>query len=207
MIGVMNSNNGWQEMYMRRVVLDEDSSRQYREMYRLGVVDTVEGAAKIFEDLAVHDLLGTTVVTVLADHGECLGEQGHYSHQFQLLDCCTHIPCVIYDSENIKNREMNNDLYSICDVVGLMRKSIGTMPRQETYAFYSATNQLTELGYFDDLRRIRPDLFRVFQKKIDKNGSGVVTDMDFNFGDALHYQLDVDEEKILRSKLEALGYI
>jgi len=206
-IRVMNTNNGWQEMYIRHVVLDEEASKQHREMYRLGVKSAIDGVVAIFEDLIVHGLLETTVVSILADHGECLGEQGHYNHQFQLLDCCTHIPCVIYDQENIKSLEMNNDLYSICDVVGLMQKSIGTIPRHETYAFYSATNQLTELNYFDNLRLVRPDLFKVFQKKIDRNGSGTIIDMEFNFGDALHYQLDMNEEAVFKSKLEALGYV
>ena len=62
--------------------LSKDAVRAYRMRYRAEVRELDETLRSVFAMLRKHDLLGSTVVVITADHGEAFGERDMLTHSF-----------------------------------------------------------------------------------------------------------------------------
>ena len=60
----------------------------------IAYTDAVVG--KIVEDLASRKLLGSTLVAVVGDHGEALGEHGEQTHSLLIYNSTLHVPMLLH---------------------------------------------------------------------------------------------------------------
>ena len=60
----------------------------------IAYTDAVVG--KIVEDLESRKLLGSTLVAVVGDHGEALGEHGEQTHSLLIYNSTIHVPMLLY---------------------------------------------------------------------------------------------------------------
>lgn len=69
--------------------------KQYPQTYfgEVAYVDSV--LAQLFEFLKTHNLYSTTIIVLLSDHGESLGEHGEASHGVFLYDATLKVPLMI----------------------------------------------------------------------------------------------------------------
>ena len=79
---------------------------------------------RIHDYLEKNKLLDNTLVVLMSDHGESLGEHDESSHGFFIYDATTHIPLIIWkpgaDPQRIKEQVRSIDVYeTICDAVGV----------------------------------------------------------------------------------------
>ncbi|PWT91831.1 MAG: hypothetical protein C5B54_04570 [Acidobacteria bacterium] len=91
----------------------------------IAYVDKVIG--EIGSYLQEKNLLYTTIVVLLSDHGEALGEHGEASHGVFLYDATTHVPLMIvapgFKPTRIKNQVRLVDVApTIVDLAGLQKK-------------------------------------------------------------------------------------
>ncbi|MFC3958581.1 sulfatase [Halovivax cerinus] len=49
----------------------------------------------VFDALAAHDLLSETIVAIVGDHGENIGDHGLLAHRFSVHDTLLHVPLVV----------------------------------------------------------------------------------------------------------------
>ncbi len=75
--------------------LNEDELRTWRELYWAEVAYQDHHFGQLLEWLRETGRLDDTLVVVLADHGENLGEHGLLSHQYCLFDTLLHVPLVV----------------------------------------------------------------------------------------------------------------
>lgn len=79
---------------------------------------------RIHDYLVKNKLLDQTLVVLMSDHGESLGEHEESTHGFFIYDATTHIPLIIWkpgaEPQRIKEQVRSIDIYStICDAVGV----------------------------------------------------------------------------------------
>jgi arylsulfatase A-like enzyme/Tfp pilus assembly protein PilF len=70
-------------------------SRYSRDLYAGEAAYTDAQVGKLIGWLSEADLLDHTLVVLLADHGESLGEHGEYTHGVFLYDSTVHIPMIV----------------------------------------------------------------------------------------------------------------
>ncbi len=81
----------------------------------INYVDAAVG--RLLDSLREHGVYDNTLIIVLSDHGEHLGEHGHFSHQFSVQEELLHVPLVIkYPASRNKGMVVDNPLVSTLDV-------------------------------------------------------------------------------------------
>ncbi len=73
----------------------EYSKAETPDLYRRGVASFDFHFGRLLDHLADQDLLENTVVVLLADHGEMLGEHGAWNHVDHLFPGTLHIPLIV----------------------------------------------------------------------------------------------------------------
>jgi len=69
-----------------------------------------------FDFLKDEDLWEDTLIVIVSDHGQMLGENGEYGHQFSVSDPLIHMPLMIKGEEN-ENVEEQVELRKLYDIV------------------------------------------------------------------------------------------
>lgn len=92
--------------------------------YDNGIVQADDEIRKIFEVLRKKSYLDDSLVVILADHGEGLGERGDYGHVKALYSEYIHIPLLFYDEgstkyENLKFANQLDVAPTVIDRLGL----------------------------------------------------------------------------------------
>ena len=96
-----------------------------RAVYDAALVDLDDATADLFEALRARGELDRTVVIVLSDHGEHLGEHGRFEHRWSLHEPLTHVPLVIryparFPAQRVADRVSTADVFStVLEVVGI----------------------------------------------------------------------------------------
>ena len=72
-----------------------DRFRSFQHPYTGEVAFVDEQVGALLSSLRSLDLDRNTLVVFTADHGECLGEQGRYTHQTHVADAAIHVPFII----------------------------------------------------------------------------------------------------------------
>jgi arylsulfatase A-like enzyme len=74
--------------------------QEVHEGYFNGLQSADKALAKIFAFLYRHIDMGRTLVIVVSDHGQALGERGYYGHGSYLHDELVHVPCLVWGKTN-----------------------------------------------------------------------------------------------------------
>jgi arylsulfatase A-like enzyme len=75
--------------------LTDEQRRQLARLYDAGLAET-DAAVGIFLDrLEAAGRLDSAVVVIVADHGEALGERGHFMHE-KLMEATLHVPLLVH---------------------------------------------------------------------------------------------------------------
>ena len=118
--------------------------------YDNGIVQYDAYVERLFAALREKGYLDNSIVLLLADHGEGLGEHNHYSHCYYLNEEDTHIPLLIYDDPSVvyPNLEFATQIDvapTIIDRLGLPIPSCWEGrslldPNIKSYSFHSTTS-------------------------------------------------------------------
>jgi len=83
------------------------------DLYAGEVAYTDEQAGRLFEYLRSAGLLEKTLLVVLADHGESLGEHGEFTHGVFLYDSTMHVPMIIAGPEVPRGQVVHQQVRTI----------------------------------------------------------------------------------------------
>jgi len=103
----------------------EHSAEQIRTAYRAEIFELDHYVGRLLGALEELDLDPGTLVAVVSDHGEFLGEHGMYGHQ-ELYDEVLHVPMMIRQPLGSPGRR--RDLVSIVDLAPTLLAMLGTPP-------------------------------------------------------------------------------
>jgi arylsulfatase A-like enzyme len=116
------------------------------------------------EDLRVRDLLDNTIIVLVSDHGEALGEHGLFAHKYGLYDELVRVPLLIRYPEKVEPKRYSHavstrDLYgTLMDLADLRRpKSLKESPsllsKEGPTAVYSEIASTNSFKYEELLER------------------------------------------------------
>jgi arylsulfatase A-like enzyme len=94
-------------------------------VYDASIRDLDTATGDLLDDLGARGILDDTVVVVLADHGEMLGEHRFYEHRWTVHEPLLHVPLVIrypkkFPAQRVSERVSTADLYAtVLDLAGL----------------------------------------------------------------------------------------
>ncbi len=91
--GVWRDPVGWENM--RKQKLTGDDIAYLQGVYDGAVAYADAWVGRLMSGLAERDLLDDTLIVVLSDHGEHLGEQGVFAHRYFLDDATLHVPLIV----------------------------------------------------------------------------------------------------------------
>lgn len=71
-------------------------SESYVDGYLAEIAYVDEQIGRVIEALHEHDLVGKTLLLLVADHGEGLGQHGEETHSYFVYDATLHVPCIAW---------------------------------------------------------------------------------------------------------------
>lgn len=101
-------------------------------IYDASIHDLDTATQKIFDSLKTRGILDDTVVIIVADHGEALGEHQRYEHRWSLNEELLHVPLVIRypdkfpKGERVHARVSTADLYATINQLAGLDVPAGT---------------------------------------------------------------------------------
>ncbi len=151
-------------------------SRYPKDPYSGEVAYADEQVGKLLQSLASHALDSNTLVVLLSDHGESLGEHGEYTHGVFLYDSTVHIPMIFAGPGIPAGREVTQQVRSIdvlptvTDFLGLppsekvqgaslMPALIEGKPTRSNYCYMETLYPKTQMGW-SELRAMRTDQWK-----------------------------------------------
>ena len=102
----------------------------YINNYDNGILQTDEHIRRIFKALGDKGYLANSIVVVLGDHGDSLGEHNHFGHSRYLYQEDIGIPLLVFDSE--KRRLANTEFATMIDIAPTILGRLG-LPIPETW--------------------------------------------------------------------------
>jgi choline-sulfatase len=102
-------------------------SRYPRDPYGGEVAYVDEQFGVLLNWLSSHDLEGNTLVILLSDHGESLGEHGEYTHGVFLYDSTMHIPMILAGPGIPRGKVISQQVRSV-DVMPTLVDYLGLSP-------------------------------------------------------------------------------
>ncbi len=105
-------------------------SRYSRDLYGGEVAYADEQVGKLLQSLAGLALESKTLVVLLSDHGESLGEHGEYTHGVFLYDSTVHVPLIFAGPGIPKGREVSQQVRAI-DVLPTITEFVGLPPGEK----------------------------------------------------------------------------
>ncbi len=107
------------------------ASKFAKDKYSGEIAYTDEQIGKLLEGLRDLDLIDNTLVVLMADHGEGLGDHGEFTHGVFLYDATTHIPLIVAGPDVSKGRTIAQLVRSI-DVMPTVVDYLGLPPSSRT---------------------------------------------------------------------------
>ncbi|WNK00304.1 sulfatase-like hydrolase/transferase [Thalassospiraceae bacterium LMO-JJ14] len=102
----------------------EEEARGFSALYDAALRSTDEQIGRVIDAVRDAGLEDNTIIAITGDHGEELGETGHFGHFFRLTRPATHVPCVIHgpgiESRKIKAFNSIMDIpATLADLAGI----------------------------------------------------------------------------------------
>ncbi len=124
----------WLHMYDPHAPYDppEPYKSQYPGRPYLGeIAYTDSQVGRLVQELRQRELLDSTLLVIVADHGESLGEHGEAQHGFFVYDEATHVPLIMRVPFGNYGGQRRSELVSIVDVMPTVLEIIGLEPGLE----------------------------------------------------------------------------
>jgi arylsulfatase A-like enzyme len=114
----------WTPQTRGRLAASASGAAKVRNGYDNGVLQADWFIRRIFARLEAAGVLGESLVVISADHGEGLGEHGHYGHTNHLYEEFVRVPLLIHDPgpteyANLEYASVLDVAPTVLDVLGL----------------------------------------------------------------------------------------
>ncbi len=107
-----------------QVTLPDSLRRALPQLYNAGVAGTDAAIGELLAALQSAGRLESALVIVLADHGEALGERGHFMHE-ELMEATLHIPFLLHWPQGREAGRVREDLVETVDVAPTLLAAAG----------------------------------------------------------------------------------
>ena len=124
----------------------EEAMESVRKCYKADLLYADHLIGNFVEKLKQNSLIENTLLVVMADHGELLGEHGGINHGGALWEELLNIPCVIYYPEKIAPNSLNYNLTSATDIFPTIFDLIGEKKRAQDETVFDGIS-IFEGGY------------------------------------------------------------
>ncbi|MFB6147423.1 MAG: sulfatase-like hydrolase/transferase, partial [Candidatus Nanohaloarchaea archaeon] len=191
------------EFYSGRREVDFD---EVGKIYDASVDYLDDQLGRLFTELEERGEWEDTVVVLVSDHGQMLGEEGHYGHQYSVDEELVSVPMMVKgaDGDEVEKQVELKELYSILLSAAGMQDS------------YREGTEYAEGGYeFPDVQRPRipeerwEDLYRRHRFVRSKKGRVTETeDEDGNTGlefESFSGELEEEEREELERRVKSIG--
>ncbi len=117
----------WQDTYVRHtpdephIALSERDLEHIVAHYDAAVAHADAQLGRLIDGLRARELLDTTAVVVLSDHGEALGEQGYFRNDPEAGDRLFHVPLVV----RLPGSDAARSVHSMVSLTGLVASVTG----------------------------------------------------------------------------------
>ncbi len=88
-------DQSWQAYYAGTNPLSEEDFARLSDLYDAEIVQLDEIFGDLLDELRNRGLLDETLVVVTSDHGENLGDHGHFDHVFSIHDSLLRVPLIL----------------------------------------------------------------------------------------------------------------
>lgn len=221
-----------QEAHNHNGGTDQADFKASSKLYDADIDFLDDQLGNLFEFFEEQDLDEDTVFVVVADHGENLGENGMFGHQFSVSEKLISVPMMIkapgLDQEEVEEQIELRQLYSIIPkLAGLesgepdfgSQKALGGYQRPKMDLKNIPEDKRAELDKRlsfvrgSEKKLIRSENGETFEDKMIDIGTGEEIQPEDGFvrmlddiGEAEEGRTDVDEEQV-KDRLEKLGYM
>jgi len=116
----------------------EEYENDVRAAYNASVAYLDDQIRHLFQELQDRNLLEDTLIMILGDHGQCLGEHGFWGHGTFLYEDLVHVPMMI-DKPRLcpKANGLDTELFSLVDVPHLIGDVAGVEFEERTTSVQS----------------------------------------------------------------------
>jgi len=130
--------------------IDQSKVNVMEDLYRGCIRQTDDLLDQLFASFETNDLMENTIIVILSDHGDRLGRDKHFGHQFTVDDAVVRVPLVVYDPTNSISTDRVDDIVQLNDLYPTMLSIAGVEPpetnsvnlleetRESAYVYYQA---------------------------------------------------------------------
>lgn len=121
-------------------------------VYDASILDLDDATGALFDDLRARGVLDDTLVVLVADHGEALGEHQRFEHRWSVFEQLLHVPLVVryperFPAARVTDRVSTADVYAtVLDVAGVTPpaelETSHTLAGRTAYAPFVVTQML-----------------------------------------------------------------
>jgi arylsulfatase A-like enzyme len=111
--------------YAGKLTLNEEQIGHYKELYDGEIAYLDWRLGRLFDFLRHKKIYDQTLIAVTADHGENMGEKGHFWHAFCLYDPLIRIPLIVRYPEWFTPSSRVQDLVQSNDIVPTCYEGLG----------------------------------------------------------------------------------
>lgn len=143
-------------IYTRDYEFDPTQEPVTADLYRGAIYQTDSLLERLVDALRRTDAFENTVIVVFGDHGDHLGDDGHFGHQFSVDDILIQVPLLIIDPTDRIPDERTDEIVQLNDLYPTALSMVGvdhpdthsfdltTSSRNAGYVYYSAPESVIE---------------------------------------------------------------
>lgn len=144
------------QVYAGNFPIDAEQVQIIQDLYRGCIRQADDLLRRLVTHLDRTDRLQETVIVIFGDHGDHLGDDGHFGHQFSVDDVLLRVPLLVYDptgtvpSGRTDSLAQLNDLYpTLLDLAGVeapetQSRHLVKENREAAYTYYVAPDSVVE---------------------------------------------------------------
>jgi arylsulfatase A-like enzyme len=148
--------DGRPQIYSGEFEFDETQNRITADLYRGAIYQTDTLLERLVSMLQRSDVFDDTVIVVFGDHGDHLGDDGHFGHQFSVDDVLVRVPLLIVDPTGSIPDNRSNEIVQLNDLYPTTLSMAGIDPpetrsvdltdgsRDAGYVYYSAPESVID---------------------------------------------------------------
>lgn len=120
---------------------------------------------EVYDTLKERDLLSNTVILIVADHGENIGDHGLMDHQYCLYDTLIHVPLIIRCPQRLELETKEESLVELRDLYPTILDVIGAnQPEDERVSDQSLLNKVNREHVIGEYLAPQPSINTLFER-------------------------------------------